>query len=240
MSGRSRNWCFTLHDPDPSDLERTELFAQYYCWGREKCPTTGRIHLQGYIELKEGMTIPQVKKKMGLPRIHLESRRGTQLQAIDYCKKGNQTHEEWEEVGIGGPNFGDDADFFEFGEKKKLEAELIYELSKIKLEMEQMNLLLLRNIFLSGANTDEDSKSTESYYSDGGAGRLTSKLSGDLQEQERLDIASKMEVISSSGLEHSCSDTRTRISSYLTILQTATSDCNSCFSYVTGIRSQLI
>lgn len=45
----------------------------------------------------------------------MESRHGTQAQAINYCKKGEQSHAEWVLHGEKGPNFGKNADFSEFG-----------------------------------------------------------------------------------------------------------------------------
>lgn len=44
-------------------------------------------HWQGYIEFKNGRKRLSAVKKV-LPGYHLEPRRGTQQQAIDYCKKG--------------------------------------------------------------------------------------------------------------------------------------------------------
>jgi hypothetical protein len=57
----------------------------------ELCPTTGRRHVQGYIELKRRLRMPnQVKKCLfGDPKshVHLERRRDTQMAAINYCSK---------------------------------------------------------------------------------------------------------------------------------------------------------
>jgi len=41
---------------------------------------------------------------------------GTPIQCSNYCKKGEQPHDEWTIQGIEGPNFGLNAHFLEFGE----------------------------------------------------------------------------------------------------------------------------
>lgn len=53
----------------------------------EECPTTSSLHYQGYIELKKPYRMAGVKKMCNDLTMHLEPRRGTQQQAIDYCKK---------------------------------------------------------------------------------------------------------------------------------------------------------
>lgn len=59
----------------------------YICWGEEVCPTSGRDHFQGYVEFDGAFTMGRVKDLLGDPSIHVDPRRGTQSQAIDYTKK---------------------------------------------------------------------------------------------------------------------------------------------------------
>lgn len=112
---RRRNYCFT-------DFELTSKWANlnysYLTWGVEICPSTGVTHHQGYIELTNGMTISAVKKKVQNNKIHLEARRGSQLDAIRYCHKGEQSKEEWNEFKDAGPNWGLNADIYTDGEPK--------------------------------------------------------------------------------------------------------------------------
>lgn len=72
---------------------------KYYVYQRELCPETKRIHIQGYIEFSKVTTLKQalasLPNKMRDIGHHtdypfypsLRKRRGTQQQAIDYCKR---------------------------------------------------------------------------------------------------------------------------------------------------------
>lgn len=61
----------------------------------ERCPKTGKEHLQFYVELLKKSTISGTKKLIDMPTAHLESARGSSLQCIEYCSK--------EDTRIGGP-----------------------------------------------------------------------------------------------------------------------------------------
>nr|WGN90636.1 replication associated protein [Banfec virus 6] len=107
-----RNVCFTLNNY--SEDEATEIqgySCKYLVVGREN---QGTPHLQGYFEFKNPKRLETLKKFN--PRIHWENRKGSAEQASNYCKKGDQSHEEWKSLGTKGPNFGLNADFYEDGE----------------------------------------------------------------------------------------------------------------------------
>jgi len=53
----------------------------------ERAPETGRLHLQGYLELTNRGYLTAVKKLRGLEGAHLEARRGTPKEAREYCRK---------------------------------------------------------------------------------------------------------------------------------------------------------
>jgi len=95
-----RNVCFTINNPDDDDLNQLmDLDWSYLVYQKELAGDTE--HLQGYFEFDGQKRFAYIKKR--LPRAHIERRRGTQEQAIAYCKK--------EATRLDGP--------FEFGEKKK-------------------------------------------------------------------------------------------------------------------------
>lgn len=61
---------------------------QYMIYQKEKCPSTNKIHFQGYCELKNRMTLFRIKNELFKDNtIHIENRRGSQEQAIKYCSK---------------------------------------------------------------------------------------------------------------------------------------------------------
>ena len=54
----------------------------------EKCPETGRLHLQGVLQCaRKGQRMQWVKNKLAEQTIHLEPKRGTWQQAIAYARK---------------------------------------------------------------------------------------------------------------------------------------------------------
>ena len=77
------------------ELVRSGVFA--YCVFGFEIGKEGTPHLQGYAELTKQKRFTTVKNMLG-NQYHLERRKGTQSQAIEYCKK--------------------EKDFAEFGEKK--------------------------------------------------------------------------------------------------------------------------
>lgn len=85
MSKQLRNFVFTVNNPTQEDENNLqELGYQYLVYGQET-GESGTPHLQGYCELTCRRTF--VKLKEILPTAHIEVRRGSQTQAITYCKK---------------------------------------------------------------------------------------------------------------------------------------------------------
>lgn len=98
MAGRYRNWCFT-HYPEQEGTDWEAFIGServtYAIRGRERCPTTQRLHWQCYAEFDSALRLSQVRALPGLPAAHWEARRGTQAQAMEYCKKDG----DWDEYG---------------------------------------------------------------------------------------------------------------------------------------------
>jgi hypothetical protein len=61
--------------------------VRYYIWQIEVCPDTGREHAQGYIEFNRQVTLRDIKDIFNDNTLHIEERRGSQEDAIAYCKK---------------------------------------------------------------------------------------------------------------------------------------------------------
>lgn len=95
IMNRVRNWCFTLNNPGQDEIEYLQQQKSewnYITWG-EEVGENGTPHLQGYVEFRESLTMGQVKRRLGTDRIHLEPRRGSQNQAIEYCHKDGEIFE---------------------------------------------------------------------------------------------------------------------------------------------------
>ncbi|AXQ66165.1 MAG: putative viral replication protein [Cressdnaviricota sp.] len=101
----SRNYCFTLFDAanvenapdsvlpgayvkDIDDIKnrKGDSIARYWILQKEKCPTSGRHHIQGYIEFLSPVRFSVIQKFFG-EKCHCEPRKGTQEEAIKYCMK---------------------------------------------------------------------------------------------------------------------------------------------------------
>jgi len=86
-----RNICFTSFD-EAEYPHVDQNGCTYVIVGRETCPDTKRLHLQGYAEFDKPKRMSTLKK--AFPTMHIEERKGSQKQAIDYCKKDGDWHEE--------------------------------------------------------------------------------------------------------------------------------------------------
>lgn len=83
---RTRNWVFTINNHSDVEREACQNLECSYIVVGEEVGASGTPHLQGYVEFANAKTMSAVKKLLG-GRAHLEPRKGTPLQASDYCKK---------------------------------------------------------------------------------------------------------------------------------------------------------
>lgn len=123
LDEKHRNWCYTYNNYTNLEVEILKNYkCTYHVFGFE-FTKSGKPHLQGYIEFANAKAFGTLKK--AFPKMHLGLRKGTSQQASNYCKKGVQSHEEWEhfskttEGGHMGPNYGKNADIFEIGTRNK-------------------------------------------------------------------------------------------------------------------------
>ncbi len=79
-----RNVCFTLNNPE--DMIMFDHETMTYLVYQEEISDSGTYHFQGYCEFKTALVLNTAKAALGGNTVHLEPRRGTQKQAIDYCK----------------------------------------------------------------------------------------------------------------------------------------------------------
>lgn len=116
MSDKYRNWCFTLFNFTEDDIAKLRSLSsgcKYLVYGKET-GDGGTPHLQGFVRFNSPRRISGLRKLFHHTS-HWEVAKHLRA-AADYCKKGSQPHSEWKSRGTGGPTYGRDADFEEFGE----------------------------------------------------------------------------------------------------------------------------
>ncbi len=101
MPAQYWNVCFTFNNPD-GHLQFDEESMSYLVYQEEQ-GESGTHHFQGYCEFKAKLSLGSAKELLGGDTVHIERRRGTQSEAINYCKKRDDSY-------IDGP--------WEFGECK--------------------------------------------------------------------------------------------------------------------------
>lgn len=93
MTQRKRRYCLTLNNPtDPEirflmDCSKTNVTRMIFAHevGKEGTP-----HLQGFVHLKNAMTLSALKKWLQSKRYHIEAARGTDYEAWTYCQKDDR------------------------------------------------------------------------------------------------------------------------------------------------------
>lgn len=87
-----RRYCFTLNNPEDDQLPK-KLDGRFCIWQKEEAPTTGTVHLQGYVELDKPCRISALVKKM---QAHYTVCTGSQEDNIRYCTKEPRVDGPWE------------------------------------------------------------------------------------------------------------------------------------------------
>lgn len=109
---RYRAYLFTMNNYDDGGIDRLKsLDYRYILWGKE-VGDSGTPHLQGFIYWKTAKTFSATCQHM--MGCHIEIAKNNN-KAMQYCKKGEQSHEEWDAEGTEGDNYGYNADIFEAG-----------------------------------------------------------------------------------------------------------------------------
>lgn len=87
----AKDWCYTLNSPSRDDMARLRGCCEsnapkvlYHVFQIER-GAAGNLHIQGFICLGSRVRMSTVKTLLGT-KVHLEIRRGTPLQAAEYCR----------------------------------------------------------------------------------------------------------------------------------------------------------
>lgn len=104
MSDKKRDsaakaWCFTSYEEEKPVYDSDT--HGYLVFQREKCPTTGRLHWQGYCEFKLKRRLTSIKKLPGFHKTaHWEKRIASGDEASGYCLKEESRILPPEEFGV--------------------------------------------------------------------------------------------------------------------------------------------
>ncbi|AGA18393.1 hypothetical protein [uncultured marine virus] len=97
---QGRAWCFTLFNQPNAEEYLPLLFGddnmQYLVGQTEVCPESGKEHIQGYFYTKRLISFRQAKEMIigHETSCHIEKRKGTHVQARDYCTKAESRLED--------------------------------------------------------------------------------------------------------------------------------------------------
>lgn len=90
------NYCFTVFNYNKeTETKLIDLYPDtidYLCYGYEKCPTTGREHLQGYLHLKKKLRWSQVIRFFNVHPALYQCKGSPQSNFV-YCTKDGESYE---------------------------------------------------------------------------------------------------------------------------------------------------
>lgn len=118
---RRHRW--TWNNYTEADVAHLKSFSEkdcdYIVFGREIAPTTGTPHLQGYVEWRNGTSGKALQNKFGSNKVSIRTCQAGRDDNILYCKKGDQTKDEYKTLKDKGPNYGLNAVIVELSFKEK-------------------------------------------------------------------------------------------------------------------------
>lgn len=92
---KGKHWLFTSYEDNAPSFNNIKFQVHQ----RERCPTTDRLHWQGYVCFNKDTRFTTLKKDF--PGLHFEGKKGTVAQAVAYCSKTETRVEETEPTFIG-------------------------------------------------------------------------------------------------------------------------------------------
>jgi len=91
MCKMSRAYVFTYYQPLPPAEKYDHLQenipskVKAIVMQLEECPTSGRIHIQGFVRFKQPVRKPQAQQILNMPQTHFDPAHGTDQENIVYC-----------------------------------------------------------------------------------------------------------------------------------------------------------
>jgi len=87
LKRKSRQWAFTLNNYTEDDIAQIATMENCMIRCGKETGASGTPHLQGYIELKNAASFQAIKKRIGIPRIHVERTYKCRTANLKYCSK---------------------------------------------------------------------------------------------------------------------------------------------------------
>lgn len=114
---QTRNCAVTWNNPPDGGLECLKRWntITYAVFGKET-GESGNPHLQGYVEFRHPVKWTTIHKKLHGAHVEERYKSSPAARTAAYCKKGEQSHREWELEGTEGPNYGLNGIICEWGE----------------------------------------------------------------------------------------------------------------------------
>ena len=91
MSDRCRAWCFTINNYTEEEYQFLKNVQCVYIVFQKEVGALLTPHIQGYVYLKDKISMSRVKVLLGCDRVHLERAIGSAQQNYDYCTKDGGT-----------------------------------------------------------------------------------------------------------------------------------------------------
>lgn len=100
---RHRNFIFTANNYTDATVAKLKALPWHRLVAAHEVGESGTPHLQGYVNLKSAKTLPAVVK--AAPGCHWTVCNSPQ-KAEEYCRKGEQSHAQWDADGTAGEDYG--------------------------------------------------------------------------------------------------------------------------------------
>lgn len=112
------HWCFTSFQIETHPLWNPATM-RYLVFQKERCPKTGRLHWQGYVQFKKSMRRKGAQLAIGKPKCRMNPQMGTNDEARNYCMKEPSRVEIFQEFGEFCPGQGVRSDLIDLRNRIK-------------------------------------------------------------------------------------------------------------------------